>query len=181
MITRKEALDLLHQEIPQPNLIKHVLAVEAVMTGLARRLGGDEEVWSRAGLLHDLDYAHTMDNPERHGRMSVEMLTGRLPQDALQAILAHCGHIEANTAMDKAIRCADPVTGLIVAAALMHPDRKLASVDVHFLLKRFKEKRFAAGADREQIAECRNLGLELEEFLSLALMAMQGASQELGL
>jgi uncharacterized protein len=181
MINRDEAMRLLRAEIPQINLIKHLIAVEAVMRALARHLAADEEVWSRAGLLHDLDYAKTMDDPSRHARMSVEMLKGQLPEDALHAILAHCGHVSAESIMDKAIRCADPVTGLITAAALMHPSKKLANVELPFLQKRFKEKRFAAGADREQIAECRLVGLELEQFLALALNAMQGVSEDLGL
>jgi len=181
MISRERALEMLRAEIPQVNLIKHVIAVEAVMRGLARRLGGEEEVWSRAGLLHDLDYARTVDNPEKHARLAVEMLKDELPADALQAILAHCGHVPAVSMMDKAIRCADPVTGLITASALMHPSRKLEGINVGFLAKRFKEKRFAAGADRDQIAECRNVGLELDEFLGLALDSMRESSGELGL
>jgi len=181
MIGREEALEMLRREIPQVNLIKHTIAVEAVMRGMARRLGGDEEIWSRAGLLHDLDYAHTMEDPERHARMSVEMLQGALPEPALRAILAHCGHIPAVSPMEKAIRCADPVTGLITAAVFMHPARKLAALDVGFLMKRFKEKRFAAGANREQISECEGLGLSLEEFLNLALASMQESAADLGL
>jgi len=181
MISRDRALEMLRQEISQVNLIKHVIAVEAVMRGMARRLGGDEEVWSRAGLLHDLDYSRTVDKPEQHARLAVEMLKNELPPDALQAILAHCGHVAAVSPMDKAIRCADPVTGLITAAALMHPSRKLEGINVGFIAKRFKEKRFAAGADRDQIAECLNLGIELEDFLGLALDSMRESSEELGL
>jgi predicted hydrolase (HD superfamily) len=109
------------------------------------------------------------------------MLKGDLPEDSLQAILAHCGHVPAESLLDKAIRCADPVTGLITAAGMMHPSKKLSAVDVPFLMKRFKEKRFAAGANRDQIAECQLLGLELEEFLGIALNSMQGVAEELGL
>jgi len=181
MIGREEGLRRLHDEIPQPNLIKHLIATESVMRGLATRLGEDEELWGITGLMHDLDYTRTADDPERHARMSVEMLEGDLPDASLQAILAHCGHVPAVSQMDKAIRCADPVTGLITAAAMMHPAKKLAAVDVPFLIKRFKEKRFAAGANREQIAECKLLDIELEEFLKLALTSMQGAAEELGL
>lgn len=181
MIGRVEGLRRLHDEIPQSNLIKHLIATECVMRGLAARLGEDEELWGITGLMHDLDYARTANDPERHARMSVEMLKGDLPDASLQAILAHCGHVPAVSRMDKAIRCADPVTGLITAAAMMHPTKKLAVVDVPFLMKRYKEKRFAAGANREQIAECTQLGIELEEFLEIALRSMQGAAEELGL
>ena len=151
------------------------------MGGLAEKLGEDLELWSRTGLLHDLDYAQTVDDPARHALLSVEMLKDDLPSEGLHAILAHCGHVPALSTIDKAIRCADLVTGLITAAALMHPSKKLAFLDGTFLLKRFKEKRFAAGANREQIAECEIIGISLEDFLGLSLTAMQGASEELGL
>lgn len=151
------------------------------MRGLARHLGQEEEVWARAGLLHDLDYARTADEPARHARLTVEMLAGQLPDEALHAILAHPGHVAAESLLDQALRCADPVTGLIAAAALMHPSKRLAGVDAPFLMKRFKEKRFAAGADRDQIACCREIGLELEQFLGMALTAMQEVAGELGL
>jgi predicted hydrolase (HD superfamily) len=83
--------------------------------------------------------------------------------------------------LDKALYCADPVTGLIIAAALVRPEKKLANVEVRSVMKRFKEKAFAAGASREQIATCSELGIELEEFLVLSLKAMQGISGDLGL
>jgi predicted hydrolase (HD superfamily) len=83
--------------------------------------------------------------------------------------------------MDRALYSSDPVTGLIVASALMHPDKKLAGLDVDFVMRRFKEKRFAAGADRDQISACSELGLSLEEFLGVAIESMQGISDELGL
>jgi predicted hydrolase (HD superfamily) len=83
--------------------------------------------------------------------------------------------------MDRALYASDPITGLIVAAALMHPDRKLAGIDVDFVMRRFRENRFAAGASREQIAACSELGLSVEEFVGIALSSMQGISDELGL
>jgi len=181
MLTREEGLRRLHEEIPQANLIKHLIATESVMRGLAERFGEDADLWAITGLMHDLDYSRTADDPERHARLSVEMLADDLPQSSLRAILAHCGHVPAESLMEKAIRCADPVTGLITAATMMHPSKKIAAVDLPFLLKRFKEKRFAAGASREQIAECALIGLELDDFLTIALTLMQGASEELGL
>lgn len=181
MIEREAGLELLRKEIAQVNLIKHMLATEAVMKGLANRFAADRELWGMTGLMHDLDYARTVDKPEKHARVTVEMIGTDMPEESLQAILAHCGQIPAVSLMDKALRCADPVTGLITAAALMHPSKKLAAVDVPFLMKRFKEKRFAAGADREQMAECRSFGLELDEFLAISLASMQGIAEELGL
>jgi predicted hydrolase (HD superfamily) len=156
-------------------------AVEAVMRALAGCLGAEADLWGVTGLLHDLDYAETAEDPQRHARLTCQMLAGRLPDEALHAILAHCGHVPAETPMDWALYCADPTTGLIVAAALMHPSKKLGGLDAQFLLRRFNEKRFAAGADREQIKRCGELGLELEDFLGLSLAAMQGVAAELGL
>jgi len=140
------------------------------------------ESWGLAGLLHDLYYDETAKDMARHGYLSVEMLKETdLPEEVLHAILAHPGHVERESLMDKALYCADPVTGLIVAAALIHPAKKLAPIDAKFLMNRFKEKHFAKGANRKQIAACSELGMELEEFLDVSLEAMKGISKELGL
>ncbi len=179
---RQEALALLKRHVKNRNLQKHSLAVEAVMRALARRFDQDEELWGLAGLLHDLDYDETAKDMARHGYKTVEMLQDSdLPQEVLHAILAHPGHVERERLMDKALYCADPVTGLIVAAALIHPAKKLEPLDVKFLMNRFKEKHFARGANRDQIQACQELGLSLEEFLGLALEAMKDISRELGL
>lgn len=180
-MTRREALDLVCSRIPQVNIVKHARAVEAIMSALAVRLGGDREMWGLTGLLHDLDYAETLNDPARHARLTCEILAGRLPPEALHAILAHNRHVQAESPLDWALLAADPASGFIVAAALMHPSRTLAALDVAFLERRFGEKRFAAGASREQMLECRRLGLERHEFLGLALSAMQAVSSDLGL
>jgi putative nucleotidyltransferase with HDIG domain len=181
-MTREEAVALVKQKVSNRNLIKHMLATEACMAELAERLEEDREQWALAGLLHDLDYDLTKDDFPRHGFETVEMLkdTG-LPEEILQAIVSHTGHVERKSVMDKALYAIDPATGLIVAAALMHPDKKLASLDVDFVLRRFKEKRFAAGANRDQIKTCSELGLELDDFIGLCLKGMQSISDELGL
>jgi putative nucleotidyltransferase with HDIG domain len=182
VIKRAEALALVETHLSKKNLVKHVLAVEAIMRTLAPRFGGDPEVWGMAGLLHDLDYEATAEDPERHGRVTIELVENAdLPDEVRHAILAHCGKVERKSAMDKAIYAADPVTGLIVASALMHPSKRLADVDADFVGKRFREKRFAAGADRGAIASCSELGLDLHEFLGISLTAMQKISGELGL
>jgi putative nucleotidyltransferase with HDIG domain len=179
---RSEALALMRQHIQTVNLQKHVLAVEAVMRSLARHLGEDETSWGLAGLLHDLDFEYTKESPERHTMQTLEILDSYdLPPEILHAIQAHAGHVPLESTMDKAIYCADPVTGFVVACALMHPTKKLANVDVAFMMNRFKEKRFAAGASREQMASCDSLGLSLEEFLALSCAAMEEISGELGL
>lgn len=182
MISREKALSLLDENLKKKNLVKHVLAVEAIMRDLAARFGEDEDVWGIAGLLHDLDYEQTEKTPERHAHVTIELIRDLdLNDDIRHAILAHAEKADRISLMDKAIYCADPVTGLIVASALMHPTKSLAGMDAGFVGKRFKEKRFAAGANREAIASCSELGLELHEFLEISLDAMKKISAELGL
>ena len=181
-MTRDECARMVTDNCRNKNLFKHMLATEAVMRRLAERLGEDVEAWARAGLVHDLDYDETAEDPERHGLVSAEKLAELgFPDEIIHAVKAHNEHAPRESAMDKALYASDPVTGLIVAAALMHPDKKLAGLDVDFVMRRFGERRFAAGADRDQIRACSELGLELDEFLGLAVEAMQGISDDLGL
>jgi hypothetical protein len=182
MLSRQEARELVDMHLSKRNLVKHTLAVEAIMRALARKFGQDEKLWGLAGLLHDLDYEKTSAAPDRHGRVTLELIEGLdVPKEASDAILAHAGHLARNSLMEKAICCVDPITGLIVASALMHPSKSLAGLDPDFVGKRFKEKRFAAGANREAIAGCSELGLELHDFFQISLDAMNGISRELEL
>lgn len=181
-MNRQEAFQLAKSKFSNKNLFKHVLAVEAVMRGLAEHFGGDQEQWGLAGLLHDLDYEQTMNHPDQHTLVTEEMLKQyHLEPEIIETIKCHNDKAPRTQLMGKAIYASDPVTGLIVAAALMHPDKKLKSIDVDFIMRRFKEKRFAAGANREQIKTCEDLGLSLEEFLGIALKSMQGIDNELDL
>ncbi len=185
-MTRAEALALVQDWIKNPNLVKHHLAAEAVMKGLARHFGEDEEKWGLVGLLHDADYEHTKDKPKRHALMLAEEL-GRLgvDKDIIQAIKAHNREhtgVEPKSKMDWALYCSDELTGFFVATALVMPDKKLASVKLDSVLKKMKDKAFAAAVDREQIKMCEEkLGIPLSEFIELALRSMQGISKELGL
>ncbi len=179
---RSQAYELARSKFSNQNLFKHVLAVEAVMRGLAAHFGEDPEKWGLAGLLHDLDYEQTMNDPDRHTLVTEEILRPfQLDPDIIEAIKCHNDKAPRTKLIGKAIYAADPVTGLIVAAALMHPEKKLKSIDVDFILRRFKEKRFAAGANRDQIKSCEEMGVSLEQFLAIALTAMQGIAKELGL
>ncbi|MDI6739746.1 MAG: HDIG domain-containing protein [Candidatus Edwardsbacteria bacterium] len=179
---RDEAKALVEQTIPNKNLQKHMLAAEACMRALAVHFGEDAGKWGLAGLLHDLDYDQTVNDFGNHGRITAKMLEGKgVPDDVIHAIQAHPGHVKVESKMDFALYAIDPVTGLIVAATLMHPSKKLANVDAGFIMKRYKEKRFAAGANREQIATCDRLGLSLDDFVGKCLAAMQGIAGELGL
>lgn len=179
---REEALNLVTGELKNPNLVKHCLAVEACMKAFARRFNEDEHIWGLAGLLHDLDYEYTADDPDRHTLKTEEMLEGLdLPDGVIHAIKAHNMKAPLETPMDIALYTVDPTTGFIIACALMHPSKKLSAVDLRRMKKRFKEKNFAKGASRDQMRECEKLGLELDPFLETCLTAMQGISEELGL
>jgi len=182
MMTRTEAYDLVTSMVTNKNLLKHMLATEACLRGLARKLGEDEEKWGLAGLLHDVDYDQTKDDTSKHGHIGAEILTQKgVEPEIIQAVLAHVCAVPIQSKLDRALYAADPITGLIVAAVLMHPTRKLANVDAEFILRRYKEKKFAAGANREQIATCSELGLSLEEFTSICVASMQGVAPDLGL
>jgi hypothetical protein len=181
MITREEAYELVTKKVKQKNLVKHILAVEAVMRKLAEHLDEDPDYWGLTGLLHDLDYSETVDEPEKHSYVTANWLKDyEMPEDMMHAIHAHPGHIPCESKLDWALYCSDPVTGLIVAGVLMHPSKKLAHVDVGYMLRRFKEKRFAAGADREAIQKCEKLGLSLEEYMGIAIEGMRSISDDLG-
>ena len=181
-MTRDEALNVVTSRVSNKNLVKHMLATEAVMRELADYFGEDAELWGMAGLLHDLDYDETVNDFPRHGLLTAEILQAYdIDERVIQAIKAHPGHVPAESQLDKALYAVDPLTGLIVAAALMHPTKKLTNVDTAFVMNRFKEKRFAAGANREQIKTCDEIGLDIETFVSIALKAMQNIDSELGL
>jgi putative nucleotidyltransferase with HDIG domain len=181
-MTREEAIALMQNRVHNTNLRKHMLATEAVMKRLARQFNEDEEIWGLAGLLHDLDYDQTVNDFSKHGLISAEILEKTdVPEEVVYAIKSHPGHFPRKSRLDKALYAVDPVTGLIVAAALMHPTKKLKNVDFDFVMRRFKEKRFAAGADRDQIKSCQEMGLSLEPFIRLTLQAMQDIDTELGL
>jgi putative nucleotidyltransferase with HDIG domain len=181
-MTRDEALKFVKSNVKNRNLVKHMIATEACMRGLASHFGEDENLWALTGLLHDVDYDQTASDFPKHGILGAQMLEEIGVDDRIiYAVKAHPGHVEAKSLMDKALFAVDPLTGLIVAATLMHPTKKLENVDTQFILNRFKEKRFAAGADRDTIRTCDKLGLSLEEFITISLDAMKGVADELGL
>ncbi len=188
MITREQALKLLHKNMQNVNLRKHCYAVEAAMKTLARHFKEDEEKWGIVGLLHDGDYEKTKDTPEKHTLLMVEWLreAGETDKEILSAILshnyAHTGQNSPNNKLEWSLYCCDELTGFIVAVALVRPDKKLASVTVDSILKKWNQKAFAAGVKREQIEECKpRLGIPLREFIEIILAAMQGISGDLGL
>jgi len=184
-ISRDEALDLLHRHIKNPNMIKHSLASEAVLSALADRLGEDRETWSLAGLLHDLDVELTQADLAVHGMEAVRILEeSGVGPEIVQAVKLHneqaCGE-KRSAVFHHALAAGETITGLIIATALVYPDKKLASVKSRSVVKRMKEKAFAASVNRDVIMECERLPIPLPEFAEIALRAMQSISDELEL
>ena len=187
MVSREEALGILTRYLKDERMVKHCIAVGAVMRALARRLGEDQELWGVVGLLHDVDYDYVGRDMGRHGLGALEILRGVLPQYALEAIAAHNEHngfkpsLEESVRLAHALRASDHLSGLIVAAALVMPSKRLAEVRVDTLIRKFKAKDFARGVDRERIREVERLGVKLEEFLQIGLEALKEVAAELGL
>lgn len=190
MIGRDEALVLVRKHIKTENTVKHMLAAEAIMRALASKFEPDkEDVWGMAGLLHDMAY-EVSEPMEKHGSVGPKMLKEEgvdLPEEVYKAIRAHAHDVDdeceaPKTKMDWSLFICDSLTGLIVATALVRPDKKLSSVKVKSVMKKFKNKAFAAGTRREEIALCEEkLGIELRDFVELSLKAMQEISDQLGL
>ncbi len=183
-VKRSEALELLKKHLKNKNLVKHCIATESAMENFAKFLGEDEKRWALAGLLHDLDYEYTKDDFSKHGQITVDMLKkeGFEDKEILDAIVMHTGNVPATTKMGQALYAIDPATGLVTAGVFMSPEKSILKMDVSFLMKRFKEKRFAAGANREQmITATENFGVDLEQFLDIVLKGMREKVEELGL
>jgi len=185
MINREEAIILLDKYITNENMRKHCLASEAVMRGIARKLGEDEERWGLAGLLHDIDVEITNADPKRHGNESAPILLEEgFDEEFITAIQLHnedATDIPRTTVFQHALAAGETITGLITATTLVYPDKKLASVKPKSITKRMKEKHFAASVKRENILECEKIGIPIAEFAVLALEAMRGISDDLGL
>lgn len=181
----EELKRLFSSKVTPENLAKHCLATKAIMEKLAARLGEDPLVWGWTGLLHDLDFEETKDAPERHGLVAAAWLEelGVRPE-IIAAIKAHNAEalgLERKDRLDFAVTCAESITGLIIATALVQPDKKLASVAPKSVRKRMKEKAFARNVNRESVMLCEQLGVPLDDFISLSLEAMQSISDQLEL
>lgn len=184
-MTRDQALEILNEHIKNPNLIRHGIAVEAIMAAFARHFSQNEGEWALAGLLHDLDWEETKDTPARHSEAAREILEKTdLPLEVVRAIYVHnyMHNIKPVTLLEKTLYCVEELSGLITAAALVQPDRKLASVSEESVLKKFKTKSFAAGVNREIILQSKELlGLELEDVVKISLDAMKESAEAIGL
>lgn len=182
--TREEALDLLKKHNKSDALIKHALAVEAVMAQFAQKFGEDEEKWRVIGLAHDLDYEKY---PEEHCRKVREILEEEgWPEDYIRAIQSHgwkiCSEVEPVERMEKVLYTIDELTGLIVATVLLRPSRSILDLTTKSVKKKWKQKGFAAGVNREIIEEgAQLLGMDLTEVIEETIRGMQKAAEELGL
>ena len=184
MISHENAIKFLHQHIQNANMRKHCLASQAVLRAIAMKLNEDPEEWGMAGLLHDIDVEITQGDFLQHGPYAARMLDGLLSAQAIDAIVMHnemASGKERTTKFQHALAAGETITGLIMATAMVYPDKKLASVKTKSITKRMKEKAFAASVNRETIMECELIGIPIHEFAELSLEAMQEISEELGM
>ena len=183
MEQREFYVELLNKHVSNPKMIAHCLASEAVLRELARKFGEDEDVWGIAGLLHDLDVEITNADPKSHALVAAEMLQNVLPAEAVDAIKMHneeATGMPRTTRFQHALAAGETITGLIFATALVYPDKKIASVKPKSVVKRMKEKQFAASVNRDTVMECERIGLSLDEFVQLSLNALIPIAPTLG-
>ncbi len=184
-----DAEKILKRYLSNKNLVKHCLAVGAIMEGVARELNQrgkkyDTGEWKIAGLVHDIDYDMTAGEPEKHSLAGASILRENgFNQQIVYTVKAHnqAHGLPLKSDMDISLYASDPLSGLIVASALISPDKRLDSIDGQFVLNRFVEKSFARGADRNQIMFSKKLGILPEQFICLGLEAMQKINKRLGL
>jgi putative nucleotidyltransferase with HDIG domain len=185
--TREDAWQLVNEFTTNPNLIKHMLAVEASMRAYARRFGEDEELWGTVGLVHDFDYEQNPDlSVEGHPVTGSRILRDRgWPEEIVRAALSHASEytgVSRETRMEKTLFAVDELTGLITAVALVRPSKSIHDVKIRSIRKKWKDRAFAAGVDRSEVEKAADdLDVELWEHVGVVLQAMQGIAEELGL
>jgi len=182
--TRQEAFELLTEYNSNAALVNHALAVEAVMRHMARKHGEDEDKWGVIGLIHDLDYEK---HPEEHCKKTEEILRGRRwPPDYIRAVVSHgwgiCVDVEPRSLLEKTLYAVDELTGLVAACALVRPSKSVRDLEVKSVMKKWKQKSFAAGVNREVIEKgARMLGVELPELIADVIEPMRDVAAEIGL
>ena len=185
MITREEALLILRQNIQSESMIRHSIASEAVMRGLAIYVNENPEIWGLSGLLHDIDVEITGADPKTHGTMAPVLLKKfNLPPEMTNAIVMHneeAAPRSRQTKIEHALAAGETITGLITATTYVYPNKKIRSVKSISIIKRMKEKHFAASVKRENILECEKIGIPLDQFVEISLCAMQAIAGDIGL
>jgi len=187
-MNREEALNLVKENVSKENLIKHMLAVEAIMKGVAEYLkeNGEDidiEKWELLGIVHDIDFDKAPE-PEKHCTIAPQILGEKVDEEIIRAIKSHNFEnldVQPQSKMEYCLIAADAISGLIIAAALIIPSKKLADVKVKSIGKRFKEKDFARNCRRELILYCEKIGVPKEKFFEISLRVLQDISDELGL
>ena len=180
---RDASIELLKKHVKKENLFKHMYAVEAIMKGMAEYLGESQEKWKMVGLLHDIDFEECPE-PQNHCTLAPEILKDILDEESIKAIKTHNFdnlNLQPETKMEMGLIAADAISGLIIAAALMMPTKKLADVKADTITKKFKQKDFARNCSRELILYCEQIGIPKEKFFEIALKSLQDISDELGL
>jgi predicted hydrolase (HD superfamily) len=183
MLTREEALQLVKENVEKDNLLKHMLAVEAIMRKCAEFLGEDQDKWALVGLLHDIDF-DKIEHPKYHGIIAQDILKDKVDEDILAAIKSHNFEntgFAPQSKMDYCLLAADAISGLIIACGLMMPSKKLAEVKVESLKKKYKQKDFARNCNRENMLFCEKAGIPIDKFYEISLTALQGIASDLGL
>ncbi len=183
-MNRSEALAFVREFVKNENLVRHMLAVEAAMRFYAEKFKEDGETWGITGLLHDFDW-EIHPTLEKHPQAGAEILRQRgVPEDIVRAVLSHADHtgVQRISRMEKALYACDEITGLITAVALVRPSRSLHDLSASSVKKKWKDRAFAAGANREEIAAAtEEFGLPLWEHVDNVILAMRRISSELGL
>jgi putative nucleotidyltransferase with HDIG domain len=182
MITREECLELVKQQVKNKNLLNHMIAVGAIMKGLAKHFKKNEMLWEAVGILHDIDYESFGDDFSKHGLISAEMVADLLPEEGVYAIKAHnpMTGVEAKSKLELSLFAADALSGMIVANALVRPT-KLQGMKAKSVKKRMKDKSFARQVSRENIMKCEEIGLTFNEFAQIGISSMQSVAEEIGL
>jgi len=182
-VERGAAVDLVRKYAEKDTTVRHLISVEGVMRGLARRFGEDPDRWGIAGLFHDLDQDQTHDTPERHGYQSAEWLRaeGVADEGVINAVLAHAHEQYQTDLMSKAITHADGVAGLLVACALVRPE-KSRGMKVSSVKKKLKERSFAPGVERDKIRGVEDsIGVPMDEFIAVSIEGLQEVAGDIGL
>ncbi len=182
MISRQEAEKILSEYLQKESLQQHCLATALVMEKIAEKLNANKEDYYIAGYLHDIDLDIVGDDMTIHALRGAEILKDYdIPDNIINAILAHNKHKNLETDIEKALWIADPVNGLVIASALMRPDKSITTMKLKSLKKKYKSKNFAAGVSRDQINDCQLLNFSLDDFLQLAIDALAPYEEKLGL
>ena len=182
MINRDEAIERVKEHVTNENLVNHMIAVGAIMKGLAEEFDEDPQLWEVVGILHDIDYETFGDDFSSHGAKSAEMVKDLLPEEGVRAIKSHnpMTGFEPESRFEIALLAADAISGMIVANALVRP-KNLEGMKPSSIRRRMKDSRFAKQISRENIMMCEDIGLSFNDFARISIKSMQDVAEEIGL